>query len=101
MSKRPDFDFDPDDNPTRNLNGTTSVPVVVLFNTHEHDVALRWAQAIPGFIPDPDKVGPVDGYAGMSVMGHATLTIEEEGDILVVCKFNGVLDSCSQCRSIQ
>jgi hypothetical protein len=93
------LDFDPATNPTRNLNGTTSVAVVVLFDTEDKAEALRKAQAIPGFTADPTKVGPIDDWSGMSVVGQATLTIEEEGDVLGVFNFKGVLESCSACRA--
>jgi hypothetical protein len=97
------FDFDPDTNPTSLLNGTTSVGVVLLFETTDKDEALKSAQAIAGFTVDEEKIGPVKGIpgaTGMSVVGWATLPIEEEGKVLAVLGFGGVIDCCSACKAV-
>jgi predicted PurR-regulated permease PerM len=77
------------DNPTLELDGKSAKRVVVLFDTTKKEVALALATFIPGFTPDEDRIGPVDGQAGMSVVGEATLPIAEEGRIVCIYPFGG------------
>lgn len=84
------------DNPTRSLDGSSSKTVVILLDTRNIDEALEFARAIPGFTPDPTKVGPYDGEPGLAVTGEATLPIAEEGVVVCIYNFGGVVDCCER-----
>ena len=71
--------------------------VIVVVSARDRDSALEMAQRIPGFTPDPSRIGRVDDSGFLGVAGEEMQPIAQGGLVIAVHRFCGTPECCQKC----